>query len=133
METLMPKRVAVLAIFLAFQGFATLGEGAVLCVGDSGHQRIEVASAACCLTSPSGGTGGTGWSAESPCGPCVDFPYASGSLSANASRTQRDHEVGPLELTRICVLPEPLREVLARPAASGERLLSARASSPLRV
>ena len=43
----MAKPVAFIAVFLVLHAFAGAGEGTVLCVGESGHQRIELANAAC--------------------------------------------------------------------------------------
>ena len=130
----MSKRVAFLAILLALQGFAAVGEGAVLCVGESGHREIELANSPCCPGSATGRSAGDGWSAEDPCGPCTDYPYLSTSASSDASRTQRDHESGPLEAVSTGPGPEPHRQALARRLADpGERVLCPRIPSLLRV
>lgn len=130
----MSKRVACLAILLALQGFAAVGQGAVLCVGESGHQQIELANSLCCPGSDTGRSASHNWSAEDPCGPCIDYPYTSASAIADGSRIQRDHESGPLDPVNTDLVPEPLPQALAhRLADPGEHVFSERIPSLLRV
>lgn len=129
----MSKRFAILALCLAVQGVGRLGNGAVLCVGDAGHQEIEVANAHCCANRPEAETTPLRWLAEDPCGPCVDLPFGSPSLSTDASREQRDQVFSPLVPAVACACPRNLRVARVSDATPGERLKSARATSPLRV
>jgi len=129
----MPRPVAIFALSLAVHAFAGSGEGTVLCVGDSGHQRIEPATATCCIDPPSGRESGRGWSGDGPCGPCTDYPNASAALSSDSrARSNRDH--GLLESARACRAPELFLEAsfLTRRSRPGEHL-SARIPSTLRV
>ena len=128
----MPKTVACLVLFVPFHSFVASGEGIVLCVGDSGHQRIERASAPCCVSSPSTREAGMGWSGDDPCGPCTDYAGAGAAVSSDPSRSHRHRDCVSLDLST-GMEPTLFPEAAMRRASLGERRIAARTHSPLRV
>jgi hypothetical protein len=83
---------------------------------------------------PTGHAETAAWFAATPCGPCVDYPYAGASVSSGGPRAERDRQARTtLEPTSACLLPEPAHQVTVCRASRGERIFSARLPSLLRV
>jgi hypothetical protein len=131
---MLSRLATCLALLLAVQASVARGESTVLCVEDSGMQRIELASSACCVGAPLEGRERIRWSAEDPCGPCNDYPIAGAAMISDASGGRHLGACLSLAMARRTGLEtSPLREFALHLARPGERMTSLRTSSPLRV